>query len=247
MILTASPSEAALLGERGPRVQALPADAPVLSAPGAGLRALEVPTPAPVSVVRRPLRLDLRASFGELLDSGHGVRKQRLDELAEVSRLVVGLPNPQRSWLEADIRALASALRALSGAGDLLGSLYVTGTDHCRKFHSDACGWRLLVTYAGPGTQWIADQEAARVEMRRRYERTLDEHNAALIRAGGVRQAETGDVVVLRGDLLCRGEGAIHRSPPIQAAGLRRLVLKLDARPATAPGALAALPAAARS
>jgi hypothetical protein len=46
-----------------------------------------------------------------------------------------------------------------------------------------------------------------------------------------VRCANTGDVLVLKGELWPnnRGRGAIHRSPPIEGTGSRRLVLIIDA------------------
>ena len=41
--------------------------------------------------------------------------------------------------------------------------LEVVRTDSCRKFHADYVTARLITTYAGEGTDWLADADAARV------------------------------------------------------------------------------------
>lgn len=90
-------------------------------------------------------------------------------------------------------------------------------TNACRKFHADYVEARLLVTYAGPGTQWLTRQEAARV------------------RAGGtpqhIEQTAEGDVAILKGWLGSPAHPAFHRSPPIEGTGVRRLLLAISAPP----------------
>lgn len=84
----------------------------------------------------------------------------------------------------------------------------ITG-DACRKFHVDSVGFRLLVTYAGPGTQWsMGDPEAG----------------------AGIEEVPRCAVALFRGR---KREGAttLHRSPPIShlpEAQRSRLVFCID-------------------
>ena len=84
----------------------------------------------------------------------------------------------------------------------------ITG-DACRKFHVDSMGFRLLVTYAGPGTQWsMGNPDAgARIE-------DVPRCAVALFR-GRKRDGATN----------------LHRSPPLShlpAAKRSRLVFCID-------------------
>ncbi len=89
----------------------------------------------------------------------------------------------------------------------------------CPRFHVDRMELRLVLTYRGPGTEFV---EQAALEPHRA--RANDE-----IEAGAVQRAGTGDVVLLKGEVwpLNAGRGAVHRSPAA-TPGSPRLVLTLD-------------------
>lgn len=119
----------------------------------------------------------------------------------------------------------------LLGAETLRASLASVDTNKCRKFHCDYKTLRLVCTYAGPGAEWVDDAEADRGAMGH-AEACFDTANARIVRRGSsVRRAAAGDVVILKGELFDgnAGRGAVHRSPPIEATGERRIVLTLDA------------------
>lgn len=84
----------------------------------------------------------------------------------------------------------------------------ITG-DACRKFHVDSVGFRLLVTYAGPGTQWcLGDPDAGAL----------------------VEEIPRCAVALFRGR---KRDGAttLHRSPPLShlpKAQRSRLVFCID-------------------
>lgn len=107
----------------------------------------------------------------------------------------------------------------------------VVRTDSCRKFHQDYVALRLLVTYAGAGTEWVEDGDVVRSELGR-VDVPLGEANARIVPDGrAIRRASAGDVLVLKGASFPRNEhrGAVHRSPPIETApGHARLVLRID-------------------
>ncbi len=91
--------------------------------------------------------------------------------------------------------------------------LDVVSDDACRKFHGDYVRGRLVTTYAGPGTQWLSprgvDQLAQGLEPER------------------INLLAPGDVGIFKGRL-ATGYPAIHRSPPIEGTGQKRLVLVLN-------------------
>jgi hypothetical protein len=107
----------------------------------------------------------------------------------------------------------------------------VVRTDSCRKFHQDYVALRLLVTYAGAGTEWVDDGDVVRSELGR-VDVPLGEANARIVPdCRAIRRASAGDVLVLKGASFPRNEhrGAVHRSPPIETApGHARLVLRID-------------------
>jgi Protein of unknown function (DUF1826) len=106
--------------------------------------------------------------------------------------------------------------------------LRVTATDTatCPRFHSDQVGLRLLCSWLGEGTEWLAEEDvirepADRPDMSTRFA-------AGPVRPGGVvRKMRPFAVGVFKGELWPgnRGCGAMHRSP--QPIG-RRVFVSLD-------------------
>lgn len=118
----------------------------------------------------------------------------------------------------------------LTGGAPIDAKLGVITTDRCRLFHADFNRIRWLCTYAGPGTQWVADGDVDRAAVLV-GELPADEVNRRLIPdPNRIQQVRRGDVVLLKGNDHPgnEGSGAIHRSPPIAGTGQRRLVLTLS-------------------
>lgn len=86
-------------------------------------------------------------------------------------------------------------------------------TDSCRKFHADYVTARLITTYAGEGTDWLDDADAARVAAGQEPRR--------------INRLNAFDVGLFKGKL-ATDRPAIHRSPPIAATGGERLLLVLN-------------------
>lgn len=179
---------------------------------------------------RRPLD---RASGAEL--RALAAREPSLDLEQEID--VHAVPRVElpvggaRARIEADLAALVPVFARLSGRRHLKLRIASTRDDACRKFHVDWVGLRLLVTYAGPGTEMVAAEHARREQVGR-HDLGFAEANAAIVPdVSRIVRAEAGDVVLLKGEAWRgnEGRGAIHRSPPIEAVRASRLVLKLDA------------------
>lgn len=109
------------------------------------------------------------------------------------------------SALAGEIIGLAGYFADLMASASLRLRLEVVETDACRKFHADHVSARLLSTFAGRGTQWI-------------YACAQDE----------TQQMAPGDVGIFKRRIWQESPGILHRSPPIAAAGEKRLLLVLD-------------------
>ena len=90
----------------------------------------------------------------------------------------------------------------------------------CHRWHADAVGLRLLTTYRGPGTEWLA------LGGGRETARGLNGGPDAMLRAA----IPTGAVAILKGEGHPgnAGSGCIHRSPPAGPGNRARLLLCLD-------------------
>lgn len=139
-------------------------------------------------------------------------------------------PEPAAERLAVDAAALADRFMALARCRAVRLRLESLDRDGCRLFHVDACPLRLLVTYAGPGTEWVANDDARRAELKLQG-RSFDDANRAIVpEARSIRRLEPWWVAVLKGEGCPgnAGNGLVHRSPPIAGQGLRRLRLCLD-------------------
>lgn len=88
--------------------------------------------------------------------------------------------------------------------------------DACRRFHADQVHARLLCTYRGPGTEWLA-----RRDVRRADDGHVGEPDPRAIRRLG--RFEVGLLAGARAPVPC-----VHRSPPLAGSGRDRLLLVVD-------------------
>ena len=110
-----------------------------------------------------------------------------------------------RAAVERDMRELLSRfLDALPGRAIRL-RMECIADDACRRFHQDRTGWRLLVTYRGPGTHWLAPESET------------------------TGQVNAWDVLVLRGLRQGQTPRILHKSPPMPPGAPPRLLFVLDA------------------
>ena len=144
-----------------------------------------------------------------------------------------------RAQLERDALRWAALFCALLDERQCKLTLASVRTDSCRKFHADFVRLRALCTYAGPGTELVDDAHVHRevhMDTSRSLRAIADANAQMILDPSKILRANTGDLVALKGELwpFNRGRGAIHRSPPIEASGQRRLVLTIDALPPAA-------------
>ncbi|UZE29123.1 DUF1826 domain-containing protein [Pseudomonas asplenii] len=120
-----------------------------------------------------------------------------------------------------DVSWLVSAYTCLLGARRVGLRLRVLDKAMCPRFHVDHVPVRLITTYAGVGSEWLAEGAMDR--------RQLGSPTAEPMDTQAIRQIGSGAVALLKGERWHGNEGAglVHRSPQV-AAGERRLILTLD-------------------
>lgn len=129
--------------------------------------------------------------------------------------------------LAADIALWADVVADLTEAPAI--GVRLASTDHamCPRFHVDHVILRVVVTYAGPGTELLSETVVDRAKLSPHHGGLPDECSG-LIRDGATPQhATAGDVVFMKGELWPNNDvgGAVHRSPPQRGP---RSILTLD-------------------
>ncbi|MFD1383275.1 DUF1826 domain-containing protein [Rhodanobacter aciditrophus] len=128
-----------------------------------------------------------------------------------------------------DISELTDAFCCLMGCDSVGLRLEVVDRASCPRFHVDQVVCRLITTYQGPATQWLAHQDADRSKLGRGNGGLPDEQSGLMTSTDQIQSIASGDVALLKGEGWPgnQGAGIIHRSPTIPA-GEQRLVLTLD-------------------
>lgn len=129
---------------------------------------------------------------------------------------------PQREAWVADVAHLALRFAQITACELLRLRLDRVDGDACRRWHRDCVSLRLLCTYRGPGTEWVAPQYAEDALAR------PDHYD------GPTKRMPTQAVALYKGCGFSgqrHDGGLVHRSPRIAGQGLQRLVLCLEACP----------------
>ena len=120
-----------------------------------------------------------------------------------------------------DIEVLLSQFKLVSKVDYFKLILSTVNSNMCSKFHKDNNTLRLLCTYAGPGTLWLPKTAVKSVK-------NPNEVNWEDEFSNEIQQAQTGEVVLLKGMLYPNGNAVMHKSPSIEEAGNKRLLLRID-------------------
>ncbi|EPF7977077.1 DUF1826 domain-containing protein [Vibrio harveyi] len=99
----------------------------------------------------------------------------------------------------------------------------------CPRFHVDQVPCRLVTTYQGIATQWIANDVLDRSKLGRGSHGLSDAESGLYRAESDIRHLSVGDVALLKGERWIGNEnkGLVHRSPSIQS-NQARLLLTLD-------------------
>ncbi|KUJ85036.1 hypothetical protein AVO43_03725 [Microbulbifer sp. ZGT114] len=131
--------------------------------------------------------------------------------------------------LRADIELLADMFTCLFDISAIGLRLTPLTDTMCPKFHVDRVPCRLITTYVGPGTEWLANDCLDRSKLGAGSTGLSDAESGLYPTTQPVQSLAPGDVALLKGELWEGNEGAglVHRSPAVPA-GQRRLILTFD-------------------
>jgi len=201
--------------------------------PFAALDAIEQPTTS-AACLRRAVALPSLdpwlARFTSEAHAAWGWDGAPSELAAALPELLRPVPEPAHAILAADLTALVPRFARWTSRRHVRVRFEAVAHDGCRKFHVDYMALRLLVTYAGPGTEFVLDPHVDRSWLGHTGV-DMDECNARIVpNPGHVQRAAAGDVLVLKGEHFrgAAGRAAVHRSPPIEGSAARRLVMKID-------------------
>jgi len=157
--------------------------------------------------------------------------------LRQVTDIAAGPPRaalpdlPGRDAFAEDIALLMAVYGDLLDCPRVVLRLEVIRQAMCPRFHVDRTGIRLLCTYRGPGTQWLAESHARRDRLGHGAGGLPDEQSGLIVDAEGIGDVPPFAIALLKGELWQgnAGRGAIHRSPQLAATEAPRVLLALDA------------------
>lgn len=125
-------------------------------------------------------------------------------------------PGPMRAALVEDVAQLVGTFADITGVSQVGLRLERIVDNACWKFHRDCVEARLITTYRGPATEWVAPENAdAAIAAQTDY-------------AGPIERLRPHDVALFKGSCAGHGRGIVHRSPPIADTGTARLLLVLN-------------------
>lgn len=126
--------------------------------------------------------------------------------------------------LREDFWMLARAFFVFCGVGRARLSLDRVEDGMCRAFHADQYRLRLICTYRGAGTEWLADSDV------RRNMLSCGDPDARYEPNAQIHRLQPGWVAVLKGEGYpgAEGRGIVHRSPQPRDGDLPRILVRLD-------------------
>jgi hypothetical protein len=132
--------------------------------------------------------------------------------------------------LRPDVQFLLDLFADLTGAETVGLRLASLNQPMCPGFHVDHVALRLVCTYDGPGSEFLANDAVDRRHLGTVPPTTPDAENPILQTLEHIQRMPAFAVGLLKGESWTgnHGRGVVHRSPPRGAAPYHRLLLTLD-------------------
>ncbi|TQV71082.1 DUF1826 domain-containing protein [Aliikangiella marina] len=181
-------------------------------------------------VWQRELSSDTQSEVGEFLKHRPQFQKSMtlgLQNMGLAIRSFLGTNDYQN--LNKDIVELVDMYCCLFDLKRVGLRLTVLDKAMCPKFHVDRVPTRLICTYYGEATEWLANEFADRAKLGHGSSGLADHESGLFDNINRIQQLTSGDVALLKGELWPGNEnaGLIHRSPTL-SEGDKRLLLTMD-------------------
>lgn len=151
--------------------------------------------------------------------------------LVDLMQQVKGLTPEQVSEWTTDIERLLQLFCEIVGCQRILLKLATTARTDCPVFHTDFVPMRMLCTYAGPGTEFIENQDVLRGSLGNNAGCSAQNANHRILRPNAqTLSVQPFDVALCKGEMWPgnRGRGLVHRSPSLQPGSMPRIKLTVD-------------------
>jgi hypothetical protein len=175
-------------------------------------------TDASAVIWQRNLSKKLQIEIAQLLNEADFSKIYFKESLAGIisqlsdNQLLIQLPD-----LQADLIQLVGRFAKITQTTQIRFELSAISSDMCRKFHTDVTDYRLLCSYAGIGTYFVAPEDLSG--------KLIENPTEDIIQA-----TQLGEVLIFRGAMAATADfpALLHKSPPAQQLGIKRLLLRLD-------------------
>lgn len=149
--------------------------------------------------------------------------------IAACAELVSGLPSSFREDVRMDAESIVELCRKLCPTVPWVTlRLEIVQYNACWRWHQDGYVGRTIVSYVGPGTCTVEDQDVNWII----FEQTMqDEKNDSCVPQERIKQMKTNSVLLMKGDSWPKisGNGLMHKSPSVEGnQPPKRLLLKVD-------------------
>ena len=124
-----------------------------------------------------------------------GITFKASGSISDILSTLEGEAKFKGDYLMKDIRILLECFRDLSKLDSFRLFFATVQSDMCRRFHTDMNDLRLLCTYCGPGTLWLDEGNVNRKALT-----ALEPNERIVVDENKIKQASTGDVLVLKGE-----------------------------------------------
>lgn len=144
----------------------------------------------------------------------------------------VGSQLPQhehRDEFAEDVQHLAEMYADLFDMTSIGLRLSVLDNTMCPRFHTDQLACRLVTTYYGQGSEWLAEAAVNRCKLGHDANGLPDAESGVIKIPSGIQQLQAEEVALLKGEgwLGSQVKGIVHRSPQINS-GDKRVLLTFD-------------------
>ncbi|MBB6522239.1 DUF1826 domain-containing protein [Pseudoteredinibacter isoporae] len=184
-----------------------------------------------LAIWKRPDKPALAEAAQQLLDTAGSVQCRSILPADRVDAyLDTELPQFQhRQTLIDDISLISDMFACLFGLDNIGFRFASLDAAMCPKFHVDRVPCRLLTSYCGVGTEWLADEHVDRSKLGTGSQGLSDAESGLYPSSGLIQRFSPGDVGLLKGELWEGNEnrGLVHRSP-VPEKKQQRLLLTLD-------------------
>lgn len=183
-----------------------------------------------ISVWRRSPSTELARAASSFLDARPQFELTQLvspDNITSVLEATAN--NAMPAALLNDIAELVSMFCCLFDQERAGLRLAVLNRAMCPRFHVDRVVCRLISTYHGAATEWLAHETVDRSKLGPRIPAIPDLEAGLFKRGSDIQRLSCGDVALLKGELWPGNDhaGLVHRSPVV-SADTPRLLLTLD-------------------